>query len=487
MKKIYDTMIQITEKYYWILFAVLMALVVFFSFWKLDGAYVNSWDEARHGINAYEMIQNGNYVINTFGYENDYWNYKPPFSFYGVMAGYALFGYTVFGMRFYSALCYCIMCLLVGLFVKRYGKLASLFVMAFLAANFRCYEFHMVRSGDADCMFVMFFTIAMLAMFLIPKRKYMAYVCSAMFAFAFLTKSWHAMMIVAVGGMYLLFSGEIKKLSVKQWILFVLSFLLPIGIWAGVRYSQDGMTFMQGMLEYDLLKRTGEGIENHDFPFMYYFKFIFCDDKIYLPALIICISGALYFQRIYVKKNMGEIAGYLCWFLIPFVGFSIASTKLNWYVYPVLIPLFICASVFMDRILKEKDIKTGIRVIVLFLCMISLARGMKDNYTYIKALAGDEFQTFLSESVDREDEFAGEIAYIELNVPEYPTYWTQCNMLLGELEGDYKCKNGGVAGFLEEEQAVLYVSGDIYELWKDNLKDCQILYENEQWMLLRKQ
>ena len=141
----------------------------------------------------------------------------------------------------------------------------------------------------------------------------------------------------------------------------------------------------------------------------------------------------------------------------------------------------------MDRILKEKDIKTGIRVIVLFLCMISLARGMKDNYTYIKALAGDEFQTFLSESVDREDEFAGEAAYIELNVPEYPTYWTQCNMLLGELEGDYKCKNGGVAGFLEEEQAVLYVSGDIYELWKDNLKDCQILYENEQWMLLRKQ
>ena len=48
-------MIQVVEKYYWILFALLMALIVFFSFWRLDAAYVNSWDEARHGVNAYEM------------------------------------------------------------------------------------------------------------------------------------------------------------------------------------------------------------------------------------------------------------------------------------------------------------------------------------------------------------------------------------------------------------------------------------------------
>lgn len=486
MKKIYDTMIQVVEKYYWILFAVLMTLIVFFSFWRLDAAYVNSWDEARHGVNAYEMMQNGNYVVNTYGYETDYWNYKPPFSFYGVMLGYKLFGYSVFGMRFYSALCYCIMSLVVGLFVKRYGKLASLFVMAFLAANFRCFEYHMIRSGDADCMYVMFFTFAMLAMFLIPKKKYMLYICGFCFACAFLTKSWHAMMIVAIGGLYLLISGEIKKLSLKQWIFFGLSFLLPLGIWAGVRYSQDGITFLQGMLEYDLLKRTGEGIENHNFPFNYYFEFIFCDDKIYLPALIICFSGILYFSRMFVKKNAGEIAGYICWFLVPFLGFSIAATKLNWYVYPVLIPLFICAAVFMDRFLKDEKLMYSLRFICLCLCLISLARGMKDTYTNIRDLAGDEFQNFLAESVERDSEYAGADAYIELNVPEYPEYWTQCNHLLGELEGDYHCKNGGIQAFLQEEQAVIYLSMDLYEQNKKALADCDVLYQKEQWILLGK-
>ena len=264
MKKIYDTMLFVVEIYYWCFFVLLMFLIGFFSFYNLEGAYVNSWDEARHGFNAYEMIQNQDYLVHTYSYETDYWNYKPPFSFYGIILGYKLFGYTIFSLRFYSGMCYMILALCVGLFVKRYGKIASLCSLAFLAANFRCFEYHMVRSGDADSMFVMFFTLAMLSMFLIPKKKYMVYLCGLFFACAFLTKRWHAMMIVAIGGLFLIFSGEIKKLNIKQWLLFLSSFLLPLGIWAGARISRDGMKFLQGMLEYDLLKRTGETLENHE-------------------------------------------------------------------------------------------------------------------------------------------------------------------------------------------------------------------------------
>lgn len=485
MKRIYDTIIQTVEKYYPVLFLLMMALIVFFSFYRLDAAYVNSWDEARHGVNAYEMMQENNYIVNTYGYETDYWNYKPPFSFYGVMLGYKLFGYTVFGMRFYSALCYVVLSLLVGLFVKRYGKLASLFVLAFLAANFRCFEYHMIRSADADSMYVLFFTIAMMAMFLIPKKQWMVYGCGFFFACAFLTKSWHAMMIVAIGGLYLLISGEIKKLSLKQWILFLLSFLVPLGIWAGARISQDGFTFLQGMLEYDLLKRTGETLENHDYPWNYYFQFIFCDSKIYLWALILCFSGALYFQRIYKKENRGEIAGYMLWILVPFTAFSIASTKLNWYVYPVLIPLFICGAVCIARICKEEQIKLPVRMIALGLTLVALFFGIKDTYTCIRDLKGDEFQDFLSESVDRDSKYAGEKAYIELNVPEYPTYWTQCNQLLGELEGDYRCINGGIDAFLKEKDpAVLYVSRDIYQQ-REELSTYDVEYQQEQWLVLK--
>ena len=140
----------------------------------------------------------------------------------------------------------------------------------------------------------------------------------------------------------------------------------------------------------------------------------------------------------------------------------------------------------MDRLLKEEKLIYSLKVISLCLCLIALVRGMKDTYTSIRDLAGDGFQNFLAESVDRDSDYAGANAYIELNVPEYPEYWTQCNHLLGELEGDYRCKNGGVQAFLQEEQAVIYLTMDFYEQYKEMLTGCEVLYQKEQWILLEK-
>ena len=76
------------DKYYWFVFAGLAAFAAMLCFLRLDVGYVASWDEARHGISAYEMIQNKNYIVNTFNYDVDYWNLKPPLSFYGIMLGF---------------------------------------------------------------------------------------------------------------------------------------------------------------------------------------------------------------------------------------------------------------------------------------------------------------------------------------------------------------------------------------------------------------
>ena len=68
MKKIYKTLIRLTEKYDWIWFALLTAVIAFLCFRCLGIKTIDSWDEARHGISAYEMMQSGNYIVNTFNY-----------------------------------------------------------------------------------------------------------------------------------------------------------------------------------------------------------------------------------------------------------------------------------------------------------------------------------------------------------------------------------------------------------------------------------
>ena len=65
------------------LLIVVLALIFFYiSFRNLDVAAVANSDEARHGVSAYEMLQTGNWIENTFNYEKDLWNLKPPLSFW---------------------------------------------------------------------------------------------------------------------------------------------------------------------------------------------------------------------------------------------------------------------------------------------------------------------------------------------------------------------------------------------------------------------
>ncbi|OYO51329.1 hypothetical protein CG709_19915, partial [Lachnotalea glycerini] len=115
-------------------------------------------------IQLRQQAQNNNLIVNTFNYSNDYWNLKPPLSYWCIMLSFKLFGFHVFSLRFYSALCYFITCVAASLFVKRQSHLASLFTMAFFCASGLAFVAHMARAGDADALYTMLFTFAMLAM-----------------------------------------------------------------------------------------------------------------------------------------------------------------------------------------------------------------------------------------------------------------------------------------------------------------------------------
>ena len=117
----------------------------FLLFTNLGETGISDCDEARHGINAYEMMQSGDYVVTTYRGEPDYWNLKPPLTDYCIMLGYRLFGYNALGLRFYSALSMMLTMIVLALWTRRrYGRIASLLyaadvagVRAYLRATFR--------------------------------------------------------------------------------------------------------------------------------------------------------------------------------------------------------------------------------------------------------------------------------------------------------------------------------------------------------------
>lgn len=473
------------DKYYWFLFAGLAVYAAMLCFLRLDVGYVSSWDEARHGISAYEMLQNKNFIVNTYNYDVDYWNLKPPFSFYGIMLGFGIFGYSVMGLRFYSALSYFLICILCALFVKKHhGKLSSLLTLAFLCCNHLMLETHGARAGDADALYQLFFTIAMLAMMEIPEKHSRSYICGTGFSLAFLTKSYHAGIILVIGGLYMLITGMIKKFKIKEWFFFGLSMAIPAGAWIIARFTQDGLIFFMTMLTEDVLSRSSVASEGHTGSAFFYIERYFLDGGMIYGLLLLAILVAGTYLIFKKKESIKPYTGYLLWLFVPLAAFSVVSTKLNWYNYPILVPLCMLAAIAIGKYLEASDGKW--QKVVLAVTFIAVGiYGYRTFDAAILSIHGDALQTFIAESVDREDEIAGANAFIQVRQEmEDGSVWNQNNNFVAEIEGDFRCKPHGVSGYLDcSEKKVIYISREDYVNMQDMLAG-EILYETEDYLML---
>ncbi|MCH5279854.1 MAG: glycosyltransferase [Lachnospiraceae bacterium] len=484
------------ERAYQIAFVLLFLWLAFLCFYKLDVKYVDPWDESRHGVNAYEMLKEGHLIESTYLYETDYYNLKPPLSMWSIMLSMIIFGKTVFAMRFPSVLFYLILALAAaGFLKKRYGRSAALLCLAFLSANTTPFLAHMVRAGDADSLYTLLFTLAMLCMMNIRKNQKNLYACGLLFALAFLTKSFHAGVIVVIGGLYLLFTGELKRMKPLVWLKFIASAMLPIGIWAGLRYMVDGTLFFRKMWATDVVGRSGAGFGSNEAGFGYYFSYYLGNMsgslQIYLLALLaILLLGGFYLEyrgwdkekkaKILLKETIfhRDVIGFALWVLIPTLAFSAVATKLLWYLYPAITALLIGAAALLGKMIQDKKLPELFREAVWGGCLITAG-----VYSLILTItfygygqAGKQVNDFqlLIQEIGNVNVNAGMPAYVvlETDQPEepYSTDWAQQDVFVAEAYGDYLCRPGGLDALLCDvkedsrmDRGILFTNTDYYE------------------------
>lgn len=472
-------------------FVLLIALIGFLSFYQLDAKYVDPWDEARHGVNAYEMLNGGSVFQNTYLRQADYYNLKPPLSMWCIMLGMAIFGNGVFALRFYSALCYVILAVAAGLFVKKkFGRAESLFAVAFLAINTTAFQAHMIRAGDADSLFVLLFSLAMFCMMQIGEKKYHLYLCGLFFALAFLTKSFHAGVIAAIGGLYLIITGEIKRLSIKNWILFLVSILLPILIWAVPRAMMDGTQFFVKMWETDVLGRTDGTLQNNIAPFTYYADYYFgaMSGKVtpYLCALVICLIGLFLFSKSFAWKNREMYIGWVLWMVVPFVAFSAVTNKLLWYMYPVLVPLLLAAGIVTARMVKCSRVLPALRAVFAGVVVFILLYFTGSVMDTLRAQGPNEFQELIKE-VAAMEQYNGCDVFVDYGLEEdgrINSVWGQQDVFVAQAYGDFNCVQDGIMGLMlrstiYDRTGIVFVGDDVYEEYPGFYAEKEVIAESD--------
>ncbi len=522
------------ERIFQLLCVCLFAWLAFLCFYKLDVKYVDPWDEARHGVNAYEMLKQGSLVKSTYLYQTDYYNLKPPLSMWSIMLSMVLFGKSVWTLRLASVICYLCLALCVVCFArKRYGRLPALFSLALLCANTTPFIAHMVRAGDADSLYVLLFSLAMICMLQIRDDHRKLYLCGFLFALAFLTKSFHAGLIAVIGGLYLLLTGLFKKIRLKEYVIFILSFGAPIGLWVIARLCTDGTAFLKEMWLTDVMGRSQSGFGSNEAGFSYYFSYYLgnMSGKVPVYRVVLClllVSCLILAVMSFVQKQRtkhgadgngtksvkDDMIGFSLWILIPALAFSVVRTKLLWYEYPAITALLIAAGIAAGLVCEKKLLPVGIRVALGAVLLVTAGYYSHDLLQTFEQYGKDgymtnDFQLLIEETANGAQKYGTEIkesakkvdepgankeiektgkqgvtvyAYRALTTEDsekpVDTQWAQQDVYVAEAYGDYICENDGWDHMLEdmkdgseEDCRILFTTQELLEQYREALAD----------------
>ncbi|MDF3004075.1 MAG: hypothetical protein K0S22_547 [Oscillospiraceae bacterium] len=482
------------EKNFWLLSLCIFWVIVFFTCYDLGQLPARDWDEARHGVSAYEMMKNGNYIVNTYQYSNDYYNLKPPMSFFGIILGYKLFGFTLFGMRFYSALAFILSVVSVFFFCfKRYGRIEALCTLLFFACASPFYRYHFARHADADSLFSLFVLISLLALMLMEEWSPAIYICPFAFSLAFLTKSWHSFYVPLIVFVFMLIRKMFSSIKPLQWCGFVGMGAFPLVLWGVARFSQDGMKFFLDMICVDLFNRTTQVLEGHFGSWLFYPRILFNRSLItgFLPVVLIILYVFFSIHQsvdLSEKRNLKhDLPVILMWFFVPLILFSIARTKLSWYSIPMLYPIIIFSGVTFALMLQSKPQAIWGRVIACAVVALIVVPSFVKTYQEIQPAYSDNLQWMLHDEKSLLSATAGSTAYIVADNANLIESGKQKYVLLGELYYDWNCKEGSVDSFLSDQDAsIMIITQDLYQNNLQKVSALKTLTHNQNFYILTK-
>jgi 4-amino-4-deoxy-L-arabinose transferase-like glycosyltransferase len=159
-----------------------------------------------------------------------------------------------------------------------------------------------------------------------------------LFGLALMTKQLEALLIPAIIIFYLLFTGHIRRLPAKRLVLS-LGVAAAIFIPYVIYMAQISKEFLEYFFVYSNVNRIVNPIEGHGASYLYYFNYLLTKETFWMALLPFAAAFCLY--NILTKRSKADIMIFV-WMIIVLGIFTVAQTKLHWYILPAM-PAFALA------------------------------------------------------------------------------------------------------------------------------------------------
>jgi 4-amino-4-deoxy-L-arabinose transferase-like glycosyltransferase len=305
----------------------------------LGRAPLQTWDEARQAVNAFEMLHSGGqWLVTTFAYRPDLWNTKPPLLIWLQALSMAAFGPTPLAVRLPTLLATASTVGLLYTAGRRLGRPGLGLLAGALLVTMPAYLGpHVGRSGDYDALLSLTVLAQLLATFAYAetgRTRYLALAATALSA-AVLTKGVAGLLGMPSLGLYLLLRGQLGAVLRRPafWLVGAGAALVPAlyyllrewalpGYWAAVWANEVGGRYADNM---SAVPR----------PWSYHLYNL--GPQTWPWGLLLPLTSLLAVGPASTSRRLGGL-------LILFLGnwllvISLAKTKLEWYPAPMLPPL----------------------------------------------------------------------------------------------------------------------------------------------------
>ena len=324
-------------------------------FWLLDSHPVQSWDEARTGINAVNILRNQEWLVMRDAFQQpDLWNCKPPLWPWLLALSFKLLGPTELGLRLPAALAGLATALVVYRAGRRWlggwegGVLAALVLLT----STGYVGHHVTRSGDFDALLTLWTTLGTLAWlrYLAEGRSRHAWQAGLFFFLAAFTKGVAGLMF-GPGLLLATFAlGQGKRLWRPAPLLAVGLLLAGMAAWyAGREILSPG--YLKAVWEFELGGPAGSQLEGH-LTEPYYYLALLMESKFALWLVSALLGGLLGWGLPAGSPGRALARTLVCVAGTFLLTLACTQTRLPWYdapVYPLLALLAAAGLLQMAR------------------------------------------------------------------------------------------------------------------------------------------
>ncbi len=317
-------------------FLIICVTAVTLIFLGLGTNHLIPWDEAIYAKVSKNMFLNSSY-LDLVWFKATPWLEKPPLYMWGTAFFFKLFGINEWAVRMTSA----VAGLSTVVLVYYFGKTLFNKTAAFVSALSLLTTFHFLyysRTGMIDVTLTFFVTLSMFLFWQArSKNMYLLWGLSGVaIGLAILTKG-----LVGVLPLIIIFTFEFFanlkglvehiKANYLKYMLLIASVFVIAGPWHLLMFYRHGSAFLNTYLGYHVIQRAIADIEDKGRPLHWYLTVMKVSMRIWFLALLPSLVLGLFM----VLRKSHKMLMLMLWFCIILAFFSIAKSKLIWYVIPV--------------------------------------------------------------------------------------------------------------------------------------------------------